>query len=59
VEIQRDQALHDESARKRVDAKSDELLRGVRAAAGADSPLSAPAARALLTARRNGATSRS
>ena len=34
------------------DAESDELLRGVRAAAGGDSPLSPRAARALLTARR-------
>ena len=34
------------------DAESDELLRGVRAAAGGDSPLSPRAARAVLTARR-------
>jgi len=34
------------------DAESDELLRGVRAAAAGDSPLSPRAARALLTARR-------
>jgi DNA-binding NarL/FixJ family response regulator len=34
------------------DAESDELLRGVRAAASGDSPLSPRAARALLTARR-------
>ena len=34
------------------EAESDELLRGVRAAAGGDSPLSPRAARALLTARR-------
>jgi DNA-binding NarL/FixJ family response regulator len=34
------------------DAESDELLRGVRAAARGDSPLSPRAARALLTARR-------
>ena len=34
------------------DAESDELLRGVRAAAGGDSPLSPRAARALITARR-------
>ena len=34
------------------DAESDELLRGVRAAAGGESPLSPRAARALVTARR-------
>jgi DNA-binding NarL/FixJ family response regulator len=34
------------------DAESDELLRGVRAAARGESPLSPRAARALLTARR-------
>jgi DNA-binding NarL/FixJ family response regulator len=34
------------------DADSDELLRGVRAAAGGESPLSPRAARALVTARR-------
>jgi DNA-binding NarL/FixJ family response regulator len=34
------------------DAESDELLRGVRAAASGDSPLSPRAARSLLTARR-------
>jgi DNA-binding NarL/FixJ family response regulator len=34
------------------DAESDELLRGVRAAAGGESPLSPRAARALITARR-------
>jgi DNA-binding NarL/FixJ family response regulator len=34
------------------EAESDELLRGVRAAAAGDSPLSPRAARALLTARR-------
>jgi DNA-binding NarL/FixJ family response regulator len=34
------------------EAESDELLRGVRAAAVGDSPLSPRAARALLTARR-------
>ncbi len=34
------------------DADSDELLRGVRAAASGDSPLSPRAARALITARR-------
>jgi DNA-binding NarL/FixJ family response regulator len=34
------------------EAESDELLRGVRAAARGDSPLSPRAARALLTARR-------
>jgi DNA-binding NarL/FixJ family response regulator len=34
------------------DAESDELVRGVRAAAAGDSPLSPRAARALVTARR-------
>jgi DNA-binding NarL/FixJ family response regulator len=34
------------------EAESDELLRGVRAAAAGDSPLSPRAARAVLTARR-------
>jgi DNA-binding NarL/FixJ family response regulator len=34
------------------DAESDELLRGVRAAASGESPLSPRAARALITARR-------
>jgi DNA-binding NarL/FixJ family response regulator len=34
------------------DSESDDLLRGVRAAAGGDAPLSPRAARAVLTARR-------